>query len=547
MIAFASDRDGTARIWLKQLAGGGEAPLTDGPDDTPRFSPDGGQVLFARDVGETRHLYRTSVVGGQLRKVVENSVEGDWSADGESVAFVRPIPGSDENRTEVGIVELQTGRERVLTSVNNRLCYGIRWSPDGRRIAVNEASMTGNVAEASTITFIDLDDGGLERLAPTRWRGPFTAVEWMPDSRSILFGQAPDMISHVSGLPCLVMMYDFDSTETSPLAWRPLRLPKGGWGSSSVVALDDDRLVLDEQIVYADLLAYDLQAGPDAPPRVLTRDLGIDRQPVFSPDGGRLLFSSNRSGNVDLWILELSTGALTQLTDDPAGDWDPAFSPDGERVLWSSDRGGHMEVWIASVDGSQARQVSRDGVDAENPTMTSDGAWIVYASSNDEKKGVWKIRPDGSEARLLAPGPFLLPETSPDGRTAVFMSLRSLDYVVNSVDVESGGLLTYEIHLSTMQRSENLVMGRARWTPDGRGLLYISQNEEGRSGVYLQDFDPEADGPGGPPRPLAGFDPFFTTESLGLSPDGRTLVISALHEQRILKLASGISLAAWMR
>lgn len=547
MVAFASDRDGVSRIWLKQIAGGGEAPLTDGPDDVPRFSPDGAQVLFARDVGATRHLYRTSVVGGQLRKVVENAVEGDWSPDGESVAFIRPSPDSEANRTDLGVVELQSGRERILASVDNRLCYGVRWSPDGRRIAMNEASLTGNVAETSTITFIDMDDGRLERLAPTDWRGPFTALEWMGDGGSILFGQAPDMISHVSGLPCLVMLHDFGRAQTIPLAWRPLRLPKGGWGTSAVVALDDGRLVLDEQLLYADLLAYDVDAGPDAPPRILTRDLGIDRQPVFSPDGGRLLFSSNRSGNVDIWILDLDTGELSQLTDDPAGDWDPAFSPDGTEILWSSDRGGHMEVWKSSLDGSQARQVTNDGVDAENPTMTADGEWIVYASSNDAKQGIWRIRPDGSDAERLAAGAYLLPDTSPDGRYVAFMSMRSLDFVVSTLDLETGEMLPFEIHVSGSQRTENMVLGRARWRHDGRGILYLGQNAEGRSGVFLQLFDPADAGPAQPPVPLAGFDRFFTTESLGLSPDGRTLVISAQHEQRILKLGSGIPLQEWIR
>jgi len=104
-----------------------------------------------------------------------------------------------------------------------------------------------------------------------------------------------------------------------------------------------------------------------------------------SPDGSRVVFSSNRSGNMDLWVLETRTGALHQLTDDPARDWDPGFTPDGRHVLWSSDRSGHLEIWMASTDGSGARQVTHDGVDAENPNATPDGRFIVYTSGKAQR------------------------------------------------------------------------------------------------------------------------------------------------------------------
>src|SRR5439155_846140 len=51
LIAFTSWRDGVSRIWVKQLVGGGEAPLTSGPDGLARFSPDGSSILFVRDQG----------------------------------------------------------------------------------------------------------------------------------------------------------------------------------------------------------------------------------------------------------------------------------------------------------------------------------------------------------------------------------------------------------------------------------------------------------------------------------------------------------------
>src|SRR5215472_1367717 len=60
-IAFTSDRDGRPRIWLKDLAGGGESALTAGPDDYARFSPDGSTILFSRTQGAVTSLYKMPV------------------------------------------------------------------------------------------------------------------------------------------------------------------------------------------------------------------------------------------------------------------------------------------------------------------------------------------------------------------------------------------------------------------------------------------------------------------------------------------------------
>jgi len=107
--------------------------------------------------------------------------------------------------------------------------------------------------------------------------------------------------------------------------------------------------------------------------RWFTRGNSNDRQPAYAPDGQRVIFSSNRSGNLDLWELSTRNGMLRRLTDDPADDWDPAYVPDSKEIIWSSSRSGNLEIWKANADGSGARQITHDEVDAENPTATRDG------------------------------------------------------------------------------------------------------------------------------------------------------------------------------
>jgi serine/threonine protein kinase len=544
MIAFVSDRDGISRIWLKQVAGGGEAPITNGADDLPRFSPDGSQILFVRHRGGTRDLYRISLVGAQTRMILEDVLEADWSPDGTQAAFIRISPIGEENVAVIGVADVQTGDERILTEIENRLVYGVRWSPDGRRVVVSETSLTTTAVGSSYIDLIDVSSGEIARVVFTDWAGPYTSTEWGPDGRSLIAGQAPVILTQLSDVPGQIMEYDPETGTRRELFWSPVKLPHGGRNASTITILGPDRIVVDAHIVLSTLVEVEwTDAGDFEPGRVLTRGLGRDRQPAFSPDGDLVVFSSNRSGNIDLWTVERRTAVLRQLTDDPVIDYDPAFTPDGERVLWTSNRGGNMEVWIAAADGSRARQVTSDGVDAENPTMTRNGEWIVYGSTHDEKLGVWKIRDDGSDATLLVAGSILLPEVSPDGRYALCSRIRGVGYVIEVVEIETGDMVPFEIELPRKKSLyENIVVGRARWAHDGRGIVFVGQDDAGLSGIYVQDFIPGRD-TSGSRTPLAGFSRDFATESFGISPDGKSIVISAMSEKRSLKLAEYVPLS----
>jgi Tol biopolymer transport system component len=545
MVAFASDRDGVSRIWLKHVVGGGEAPLTDGPDDLPRFSPDGSQVLFVRDRDGVMDLWRSSVVGGQEHKVLSDVLEADWSQDGSQVVFLRMALTGSDNLLRVGVAGVQSGEQRILVEIENRSCYGVRWSPDGRSILVSETGLHGMVAELSHVVLIDVESGVLERFELTDWPGPYSAGEWTPRGLDLVIGQAAHALARVSDLPSQVMVHNLETARSRCLFWAPLRMPYTGWTFSTIAVLDAHRLVVDGQLVQARLVETSWPGDEGAaPPRVLTKGLGRDRQPAFSPDGSKIVFSSNRSGNIDLWALDRASGKLHQLTDDSADDWDPAFTPDGESLLWSSSRSGNMEIWMAAADGSRARQVTRDGVDAENPTMTADGRWIVHASANDAKLGVWKIHPDGSNATRIVAGSAVLPEVSPDGRFALYLRLRGGGYVMRFVEVESGEPVGFEIELPTRDRGVNAVIGRARWTPDGDAVVFVAHDLRGNYGLFLQDFVLGQDTLGSRRR-LAGFSHDLNAESFGISPDGSSIVISAMAEERSLRLAEGISLVGW--
>src|SRR4030095_5582833 len=75
-----------------------------------------------------------------------------------------------------------------------------------------------------------------------------------------------------------------------------------------------------------------LEEPPGRLERSFTAGNSTDRQPCYSPDGTRVIFSLSRTGNLDVWEIHLQSRVLRRLTDSPADDWDPAFSPDGKHL-----------------------------------------------------------------------------------------------------------------------------------------------------------------------------------------------------------------------
>jgi dipeptidyl aminopeptidase/acylaminoacyl peptidase len=434
--------------------------------------------------------------------------------------------------------DIADGSERILYSPEERKLSCLRVSPDGRTLGLIQGPLVLNTRVEPLL--IDLASGSVRRVAAPG--SPLGCLVWSGNGR-IALARAGSPLGDASGSPGRVFLLDPARGSERTLLFTPGLFPLAGTDSRAGTCdvLDAGRLVFDQIESRLNLSAVSLASGSTASVPFTTGN-SRDRQPAYSPDGSRIVFTSNRSGNMDLWVLEPRTGALRQLTDDPAQDWDPGFTPDGRHVLWSSDRSGHLEIWMAGADGSGARQVTRDGVDAENPTATPDGRFIVYTSGNPTRLGVWRIRPDGTEDHQLVAGSALVPEIDPMGRRTLFVAdTREGSRLIRVAEIETGALVPFEIRVTWPPSSSNQILyGRARWTPDGRRIAFVGANAEGRSGVYLQDFVPGRD-TSATRRAVTGFAADVLTESLGVSPDGKTLVVSTLQEYSSLTLAEGLA------
>ncbi|HEU5251287.1 MAG TPA: hypothetical protein VFW15_14970, partial [Thermoanaerobaculia bacterium] len=528
-IAFTSRRDGTARIWVKQLATGGEAALTSGPgDDYARFSPDGSAILFVRHEGNDTAIYRTPLVGGEPRKLLSNAAQADWSPDGKKIVFLRWEYVGGVAVSVIGVSAADGTGVRDIARVPRRQLVHPRWSPDGSTIA---ATQVANAGAPRFVHFIDLNSGALRSIPSLLVSGFLSSPVWTPSGKEVLYSQAESVVGNVTSSSARIVRQNVRTGKAESLLWIP----------ANALALDvlgNGLLVFDASPVRENLQEVPIGGRSPAESRWLTQGNASDRQPCYSPDGEWVVFSSNRSGNLDLWEVSRKTGAVRRLTDDSADDWDPGFTPDG-KLVWSSNRSGAFEIWMAESDGSAARQLTHEKKDAENPTATADGQWIIYNQSFPEKAGLWKIHPDGSGNTRLVTGTTVIPEVSPDGRYASYRSTIRIDRFDVSVARISDGAVT---HLATLQAlPQNIAnsLGRTRWMPDGKSVAYIGQNEKAAYGVYLQDFVPGKD-TSGTRRSIAGFDPELSVESFGISPDGTQITLAGWQQVFSLMVAERV-------
>jgi Tol biopolymer transport system component len=527
-IAFRSDRDGRARIWLKQLATGTEVALTNGPaDDMPEFSPDGSTVLFTRLTGARPSVFRVPLLGGEPRRVVDDAAEATWSPDGQRIAFLRSQAAAPGKNAAVSLMVAASdgGALREVARFDSVGGIGPRFSPDGRKIALIFNGVAGG---SFALRVVDVENGKVDTVADSSTGVRPWAPLWTRDGR-LVFTHGQVTSGSLAGTASRLAVLDPRTGTSSLLYASPDSLGR-------LALIGGDRLVVEQQTFRQNVAEW---AGMAAPHR-LSHGRAADRQPVYTPDGRAVVFSSDRAGNLDLWSVAVATGELRQLTEDPANDWDPAVGPDG-RLFWSSDRSGKYEIWTAESDGSGARQVTRDGEDAENPVVSPDGRFVVYGSTRSGESGVWKTRADGaSPSSPLVRGLVGIPEVSPDGSYVLYVGFDATltGTRIGVVRFEDGAPAAFEIGLAII-RPTTANLGRARWLADGR-IAFLGQDEKGANGVFVQDFAPGRD-TRATRRKLAGFDPEVDAETFGVSPDGSRVAIAGREMVSSLVLLEGVA------
>ena len=193
-----------------------------------------------------------------------------------------------------------------------------------------------------------------------------------------------------------------------------------------------------------------------------TTQLTFDDAEIESIDvsrDGRVIVSSDRSGNWDVWSLPATGGDLQQLTTDPALDAGPRWNPDGSEIAFYSSRTGRREVWIMPLGGGPARQITHGESESMYPTWSPNGLEIIKFGA-----GISVVPAQGGiERRVTSESRDGYPEWSPDGKWVVFTSDRDGAYRLWRVPASGG----------QAQRLTERIAFFHRWSLDGKQIYFI--------------------------------------------------------------------------
>lgn len=183
----------------------------------------------------------------------------------------------------------------------------------------------------------------------------------------------------------------------------------------------------------------------------LTNAPGYDAEATLSPDGKKMIYCSDKNGDLELYVMDLKSGKEKQVTNTMGYDGGAWFSPDGKKIVWRASRPKtdaeikdykdllaqgfvaptNMEVFVADADGGNVKQVTHLGQANWAPNFTPDGKRIIFCSNHEYKRGfpfnMYLVDLDGNGLEKISrdKGFDAFPMFSPDGRKIVFSSNRN--------------------------------------------------------------------------------------------------------------------------
>ena len=217
---------------------------------------------------------------------------------------------------------------------------------------------------------------------------------------------------------------------------------------------------------------------PGEEPELVQTDRVYHGYPGWSPDGSHMVFNSydpevEGTGEMDIFVVNLSSGESTPVTSNSDFDDSGRWSPDGNFISFHSSRSGDLDVWKVAVAengtpvGEPVRLTPGDS-NEHCPRWSFDGEWLVYETDREEGTDVWVMKADGSDARQITNDDYDdgYPGWSPTGDWLVYDSVRDDNTDIYLIPTAGGPQKRVTMHHTDDRH--------ASWSPDGRSLLFHS-------------------------------------------------------------------------
>ncbi len=267
--------------------------------------------------------------------------------------------------------------------------------------------------------------------------------------------------------------------------------PRGGQPVQAMVLVTGDLLVSSTRGGRFGI--YTLLAGqPEAFLPIVADTFANSVDAVYSPDRTRMLFSSDRfgSGNFDIFVADADGRNPVRLTTDPAVDQQPLWTPDGGQVVFVSGRSGTRQLYVMKADGTEARQLTTLPGGAEEPAISPDGTRVGFTGYPDQRDGqpdIYAIPLEGGQPVAVTAtrdrresSPFFFPggelgwvlqrkdKSEPDqvvrqGGSAAAPVLVSADFSVQGVTLSRDGARMAWVASRPLERNRNALEFTLQW------------------------------------------------------------------------------------
>jgi Tol biopolymer transport system component len=451
------EKDGD--IYMLRVGGDNPVNLTkDSPasDTQPAVSPDGDRIAFrsSRDGGG---IFVMGATGESVRRLSDFGFNPAWSPDGREVVFATAGFDVPTSRSAVGplwAVPSAGGEKRRISDGD---AVQPSWSPHGQRIAYWTHRGPGHPDAQRDIWTISARGGAPAAVtndAALDWN-----PVWSPDGKYLYFSSERSGAMNIWRVPI--------DEESGALLGEPQAVTTGGSARHHHLSFSRDgkRAVYVESVVVSNLqkVSFDPVAlKATSTPEYVIRDSREMYSPSLSPDGKWLAFGI-ADPQEDIVVSRTDGSGVRKVTDDKYKDRSPQWSPDGKRIAFYSDRSGNYEVWTVNPDGSRLLQMTETKTHATYPVWSTDGLRLAFYS-----RGVGVLSIDATMPWKSQTPRTLIPTTEPVGAMAWSPDGR---FLAADRSGSTGGVFLWSEDTRKVEKLADQGFSPT-WLNDGRRLLF---------------------------------------------------------------------------
>jgi Tol biopolymer transport system component/predicted Ser/Thr protein kinase len=502
LVAYASDRassnemGGNTDIWVQQVAGGQAIRLTqDAADDhEPSFSPDGSKVVFRSD-RNGGGLYVVSALGGDPRLLAQGGHFPRYSPDGKWIAYWDGEPASGilfvSGDARIWVIPADGGNPRAVGH-EFALAYPPMWSADATRVVFWGRRQA---EEPYDMWSVEVEGEGTPVQIGARAALASQAID-SPQLVSALTAANHWIFSSGRGLWRLTI---------DPSTWKGAdRLEGITFGASSdstPSAASDGSIAFESRTTSVGVWSLPIDANRMRVTGTATRiTSGTSRhsRPFVTKNGAHVVFSTDRSGNDDVWTKDMTTGIERAVVATSATELAGSLSPDTTMIAYTGGGSDVGALRVGSVAGGATKSVCA-GCDAWFEWISS-GQALLGIARRSGRFGAVLVTPEGQERWYLTHSQHNIfgPRLSPDQRwIALSLNQGQGRAAVWIVPVEAGRPAA-ESNWIRVTEETGTFADKQDWSPDGNVLYYYSARD-GFGCIYAQRLDPATKKPGGPP------------------------------------------------